>query len=74
MERTSPVNPTSPQKIISFSIHLSIVLEAIAAIIDKSAAGSSIFNPPTRLTKISFVPIASPIRFSNTAMSIPRRL
>tara|TARA_Y100000817_G_scaffold294956_1_gene269255 strand:- start:130 stop:657 length:528 start_codon:yes stop_codon:yes gene_type:complete len=41
---------------------------------EKSAAGSFIFNPPTKLIKTSFVPINIPNLFSKTASSMARRL
>ena len=74
IDLTSPASPTSPHSTVLLFTGLSIVLDAIEEIIERSRAGSSTFRPPTKFTNTSFDPIASPILFSRTAINIPKRL
>ena len=48
-DRTSPPSPTSPIRTIESEINLSLMLEAMEAITERSAAGSFTFRPPTKL-------------------------
>mgnify|MGYP002803885522 CR=1 FL=1 len=71
---TSPPKPTSPIKMTDLGKSLSLALDATAVMTAKSAAGSSILSPPTKLTKTSLVHIKIPSLFSRTANNIANRL
>src|SRR5690349_22352750 len=73
MPRISPAKPTSPKKIVLASSTVSRLLDAIAATMPKSTAGSSTCTPPATLTKISWSKSLAPIFFSSTATSSATR-
>ena len=72
--RNSPAKPISPISTASARTGTSFHEEAIAAATAKSAAGSSIWMPPTTLTKISCSASLSPTRRVSTAVINSRRL
>ena len=68
--RISPLSPTSPAMQVSRSISVSILLDRMALMTDRSMAGSFTFNPPAIFKKTSFCASLNPTRFSSTARSM----
>src|SRR5688572_19563543 len=71
--RTSPPRPTSPNTAVPCAIGRFLRLDATAATMPRSTAGSSMLIPPAMLTNTSSATRCSPARFSSTASKSDKR-